>query len=105
MIDARNYRITETLRNGVELCIRAACPDDLAGVLEAFEKLDAETVYLRFFGPKKGFSEAELDRFRHIDFDQRVTLLFPLRPGTGRRPLTPLPERIFACRFSLDKPR
>lgn len=75
MIDARNYRVTETLRNGVELCIRAACPDDLAGVVEAFEKLNAETVYLRFFGPKKGFSEAELDRFRHIDFEQRVTLL------------------------------
>jgi GNAT superfamily N-acetyltransferase len=74
-VDARNYRGTETLRNGCELCVRAARPDDVGRVIEAFEKLDAETIYLRFFGPKQAFSEADVERFRNIDFDKRVTLL------------------------------
>lgn len=74
MLDARHYRVEEKLRNGLLLVIRAACPDDEAGVLEAFAKLDPESIYLRFFGPKKAFTETELSRFRNIDFDTRVTL-------------------------------
>ncbi len=75
MIDARNYSVTETLRNGLEVRIRAARPDDSDPLIEAFHKLDPESVYLRFFGPKKEFSAAELKRFREADFDTRVILL------------------------------
>lgn len=75
MIDARNYSATETLRNGLEVCIRAARPEDSELVVEAFRKLDPESVYLRFFGPKKELSTAELKRFREADFTNRVILL------------------------------
>jgi GNAT superfamily N-acetyltransferase len=75
MIDGRQYLATETLRNGLEVNIRAARPDDLDRVLAAFRELDAESIYLRFFGSKKGFSESELRNFREADFDQRVILL------------------------------
>jgi GNAT superfamily N-acetyltransferase len=75
MIDARNYSVTETLRNGLEVCIRAARPDDSDLLIEAFHKLDPESVYLRFFGPKKEISPAELKRFREADFINRVILL------------------------------
>jgi RimJ/RimL family protein N-acetyltransferase len=75
VIDARNYSVTETLRNGLEVRIRAARPDDSDPLIEAFHKLDPESVYLRFFGPKKEFSAAELKRFREADFDTRVILL------------------------------
>lgn len=75
MIDARQYRVTETLRNGLEICIRAAQPDDSDRLIDAFHKLDPESVYLRFFGPKKGFSEADIKRFREADFDNRVILI------------------------------
>ena len=75
MIDARNYSVTETLRNGLEVCFRAARPDDGDLVIEAFHKLDPESVYLRFFGPKKEISPADLKRFREADFSTRVILL------------------------------
>jgi RimJ/RimL family protein N-acetyltransferase len=74
MIDARNYRVVETLRNGVQLCIRSARPDDTDRLVEAFHELDPASVYLRFFCPKKELSAAELQRFREIDFRTRVVL-------------------------------
>jgi len=75
MIDARNYSVTETLRNGLEACFRAAHPDDSDLLIEAFHKLDPESVYLRFFGPKKEISPTELKRFREADFDTRIILI------------------------------
>lgn len=74
MSQAKHYRVEEQLRNGATLCIRAARPDDAARAIEAFGKLDPESVYLRYFGPKKGFSEAEIAHFKGIDFNKRVTL-------------------------------
>ncbi|MFA7292863.1 MAG: GNAT family N-acetyltransferase [Rhodocyclaceae bacterium] len=75
MTDARNYCITETLRNGLETCIRAARPDDTDRVIEAFHKLAPDSVYLRFFGPKKDFSPADIKNFQEADFVTRVILL------------------------------
>jgi GNAT superfamily N-acetyltransferase len=75
MIDARDYSIRQTLRNGLEVCIRAARPDDSDLLIEAFRKLDPESVYLRFFGPKKEFSAADVKRFREADFVNRVILI------------------------------
>lgn len=73
--DARQYREGELLRNGLEVLFRAARPEDAERVVEAFEKLEADSIYMRFFGPKKGFSEEEIQRFRETDFDTRVILL------------------------------
>lgn len=75
MMNARQFVARETLRNGLEICIRAAHPDDCDRVIEAFHKLDSESIYLRFFGPKKSISEAELRAFREVDFATRVILL------------------------------
>lgn len=75
MIDARHYAIRDTLKNGLDICIRASHPDDVDQVIDAFQALDKESVYLRFFGPKKEISQAELQRFREVDFDRRVVLL------------------------------
>ena len=74
MIDARNFRVVETLRNGVEICIRSARPDDTDRLVEAFHELDPESVFLRFFCSKKELSATELQRFREIDFSTRVVL-------------------------------
>lgn len=83
MIDALHYCVNETLRNGLEVCIRAARPDDSDLLIEAFRKLDPESVYLRFFGPKKEFSAADVKRFREADFINRVILLCTV-PEAGR---------------------
>lgn len=78
MLDIRHYLSNETLHNGLTVCIRASRPDDCDRVVAAFKELDPESVYLRFFGPKKDISEAELKAFREVDFDRRVVLLCTL---------------------------
>ena len=75
MIDARHYSVTETLRNGLEVCFRAARPNDSDLLIEAFHKLDPESIYLRFFGPKQEFSAADMQRFREADFINRVIVI------------------------------
>lgn len=74
-MDAQQYHEKEVLRNGLEVVIRAARPEDAERIVEAYKELEAESIYMRFFGPKKEITDAELQRFREIDFDTRVTLL------------------------------
>ena len=74
MINASQYAAKETLRTGLEICIRASRPDDADRLVEAFNKLDPESLYLRFFGPKKEISAAEMQRFKETDFKNRVIL-------------------------------
>jgi GNAT superfamily N-acetyltransferase len=78
MIDARHYLASETLRNGLEIRIRALRPDDGERIVEAFSKLDPETVYTRFFSNKKEVSEADLRVIRELDFETRVVLVATL---------------------------
>ena len=79
MIDARDYLVHETLRNDLAVCIRAVRPEDGDLLIEAFHKLDPESIYLRFFGPKKEISAAELKTLREADFDTRVILVCTLQ--------------------------
>ena len=75
LIDARTYAEAETLRNGLSVCFRASRPDDVERLIEAFNKLDPDSIYLRFFGPKKEISPDEIRRLQEADFINRVILL------------------------------
>jgi RimJ/RimL family protein N-acetyltransferase len=75
MIDARHYAVPDTLRDGTAILIRALRPDDGPRMAEAFSKLDAESVYTRFFGPKSGLTEADYRIIREMDFETRVALI------------------------------
>ena len=78
MLDARNYLASETLRNGLAIRIRALRPDDGERIVEAFNKLEPETIYTRFFRYKKDVSEADLKMIREMDFEHRVALVATL---------------------------
>ena len=60
MIDARNYIAADTLKDGTPVTIRAIGENDRSGLLTAFETLDRELVYTRFFTYKRGLTEREL---------------------------------------------
>src|SRR5438045_1891716 len=75
LIDARHYSVRETLRDGLEVQIRAVRPDDVDRLVEAFAKLEEETIYLRFFGFKRGLTDADRSLIRELDFDTRVMLV------------------------------
>ena len=81
MIDARHYRARESLRDGREVLVRALRPDDGERIAEAFAKLDAESIYTRFFGPKTGLTATDYQTIREMDFDTRVALLVTIQEG------------------------
>jgi len=78
MIDAKTYNISETLRNGMRVTVRAIRADDKDTILESFKGLDDETLYSRFFAPKKNLSEQELKQLTEVDFEQTVALVITL---------------------------
>jgi RimJ/RimL family protein N-acetyltransferase len=63
------------LRNGTAVLIRAIRPDDRQRIIDAFHKLDQETIYTRFFSAKKELSEADLGRIDAADFEHAVVLV------------------------------
>ena len=67
-MDAARYAVTERLRNGAALHIRAVRPADRDEMLATIGRSSARTLYRRFFGPKRNFSEREIDFFLNVDF-------------------------------------
>jgi GNAT superfamily N-acetyltransferase len=74
VVDPGNYSANDKLKDGTKVTVRAIRHDDGPAILEAFNQLDAESIYRRFFSPKKELSDAELKELTHVDF-QRVRAL------------------------------
>lgn len=74
-MDPQNYTASETLKDGTPVTIRAIRHDDGNTILDAFKRLDRDSVYRRFFSPKKELTVAELEQFTDVDFSQVVALV------------------------------
>lgn len=72
---ATQFSEQATLRNGTPVLIRVALPQDRDKVVAAFGKLEANSIYTRFFSARKELSAAELDRFSGSDFFNTVSLV------------------------------
>jgi len=83
--DVRNYSAQETLKNGLQVTIRAIRPDDRESLLAALKELDERTVYLRFFGPKQEFSHQELKEATDVDFVRTVALVTCMQNSVGEK--------------------
>lgn len=81
----RNYCVDEILRDGGSVRVRAVRPDDRERLLEAFERLSEQSLYMRFFTAKKALSERELDFFTRLDFVNHVGLAVTLREDNRER--------------------
>lgn len=77
----RNYSEQETLKNGLQVTIRAIRPDDKEAFMAAFKELESRTVYLRFFGQKKGLTPQELKQATEVDFTGTVALAICIQDG------------------------
>ncbi len=75
MIDARHFGITDTLKDGTSVTIRAIRPNDKELIKEAFKNLEPETIYKRFFRYKSELTEDELKRINEFDFETNVVLV------------------------------
>ena len=96
-MDPRNYTASEVLKDGTPVAIRAIRREDKGRLLEAFENLDRESVYRRFFSPKKGLSDSELDQLTDVDFSQVVALVVTTETGKGE-------TLIAGGRYAIDNP-
>jgi RimJ/RimL family protein N-acetyltransferase len=72
---ASTYSISETLRDGRSVKIRALRPEDRRAFASAAGRISAKSLYRRFFGPKRGFTEKETDFFVNVDFLNHVALV------------------------------
>jgi RimJ/RimL family protein N-acetyltransferase len=75
------YTATEQLRDGRKVEIRALRPEDQSGMLAALERTSTQSVYRRFFGAKRHFSEKELAFFLNVDFINHVALVAIVEEG------------------------
>ncbi len=84
MIDANGlsqFRQQGALRDGTPVLIRAARADDRERLVAAFQGLDPQSIYTRYFSFKKELSEAELGRLGAADFERNVLLVVTLGSG------------------------
>jgi GNAT superfamily N-acetyltransferase len=72
---------TAALRDGTPIAVRAIRPDDRERIIAAFKQLDAETIYTRFFSPKKELNEDDLGRIDASDFVHAAVLVATLGSG------------------------
>jgi RimJ/RimL family protein N-acetyltransferase len=82
-MDARSYSAGDTLKDGTPVTVRAIRREDAGTILRAFHSLDRESVYRRFFSPKKDLSPAELAQLTDVDFNHVVALVVSKAGQTG----------------------
>jgi GNAT superfamily N-acetyltransferase len=82
MSSAATYSAVEVLRNRGPIEIRALRKGDRADLLDAVERISARSIYRRFFGAKRDFSEKEIEFFLSIDFVNHVALVATVGEGS-----------------------
>ena len=82
-MDPRNYIASETLNDGTPVTVRAVRRQDADAFLKAFKNLDRESVYRRFFSPKRELADDELAQLTDVDFSRVVALLVTKQTGDG----------------------
>ena len=75
MLEAAKYSAIERLRDGRMAEIRALTPEDKPGLLAAIDRTSSQSMYRRFFGAKREFSEKERAFFVDVDFVSHVALV------------------------------
>jgi len=74
-MNASHFSVRERLRDARQVEIRALRPTDLPGLRETAKRMSPETIYRRFFAPKRSFTEKEIDFYLNIDFTSHVALV------------------------------
>jgi GNAT superfamily N-acetyltransferase len=83
-MDAASYSGQDALRDGRRIEIRALKPEDEAGLLAAVGDLGAQSLYRRFHGVRRHFSEREIAGYVNVDFVNHVALVALIDEGEGQ---------------------
>ena len=74
-MDAANFSVNETLRDGGKVTIRSLQPEDRAAFVAAAGQTSSQSIYRRFFAPRRNFTETETSFFVDVDFSKHVALI------------------------------
>lgn len=84
MVDAAHYSARELMRDGSPVEIRSLRHADQGQLLAAVGRTSKESLYRRFFGPKREFTDKEIEYFTNIDFVNHVALVAVVdQPGAA----------------------
>ena len=113
MMEAAKYSAVERLRDGRQIEIRALQLADEKDMRAAVDRTSAQSLYRRFFGAKRHFSESEKAFFLNVDFVKHVALVavandagrsvivggryVVVQPGTEGRAVGAMEERAKCC--------
>jgi GNAT superfamily N-acetyltransferase len=81
MFNAATYSATDRLRDGRTLEVRALKPSDETEMMAAVGRIGAQSLYRRFMGAKRGFSDKERAFFLNVDFVNHVALVAVVKEG------------------------
>ena len=81
MFNAASYSATDHLRDGRTLEVRALKPSDETEMMAAVGRIGAQSLYRRFMGAKRGFSDKERAFFLNVDFVNHVALVAVVKEG------------------------
>jgi ribosomal protein S18 acetylase RimI-like enzyme len=81
VLKVEKYSAIEALRDGCRVEIRALRPDDRADLIAAVGRTSAQSLYRRFFGVKRSFTEQEAAFFVNVDFVNHVALVALIDEG------------------------
>lgn len=74
-----------SLKDGTDIFVRPVRPSDAQQMIDLFDYLSPETIYLRFFSPIKRISRSMLIKLTQIDYDREIALLAFSGPEQERR--------------------
>jgi acetyltransferase len=76
---------TGRLKDGTDIFFRPVRPSDARQMIDLFDDLSPETIYLRFFSPIKRISGSMLIKLTQIDYDREIALLAFAGPEQERK--------------------
>jgi len=80
-MEAAKYSAIESTRDGRKIEIRALKPADRDALRAAVDRTSSQSMYRRFFGAKRHFSEKEVAFFVNVDFVGHVALVAVVEEG------------------------
>lgn len=83
--DFANYSVSELLRNGRPVLIRAIRPDDRGRMAEALRAVSSESFYRRVFSVKGDLSDEDLKQLTEVDFRNVVALVAVMKEDDQNR--------------------
>ena len=83
MTEPAAYSAFETLRDGRPIHVRALRPEDRDAMLAALDRTSKQSLFRRFFGPRREFSETEIHFFLDVDFVNHVAIVAEANENGG----------------------